>query len=192
VRLLGAAVDLALRVSMLAMLRHVRAAGPDDHRFRAKGIAQRATLLVPAANLTMPLVWLRRPRTPYPFWMDDLCLSVVALDLAGNVFDLYDGYQHFDLVPHAHGTGAATLFAAWLFAMPMWSAVGICTVGHVLLEAQEYASDVLFGYRNVRGTWDTIGDLTAGVAGTAAYAIPYYVLVRQAGREPASPLAGRR
>lgn len=174
---------------MVAMLAHVLRAGSGDRRFAAKGIGSRALIVVPAASLTVPLLWSRRRHDPYPVWMDSLYLSVFALDLAGNVLDLYDGYKHFDLIPHAHGTGAATVVAAWLLGVPMLSAVGVATVGHVLLEVQEYASDVLFGYRNVRGTWDVIGDLSAGVVGTVAYAGPYLWLVRRAGREPASPLA---
>jgi hypothetical protein len=177
-RLLGALVNVAIRWGMLAMLRHVSAAGSDDPRFSSKGIASRARLLVPLSQGTVPLLWLRR-RGPYPFWMDDLYLSIVALDLAGNVLDLYDRYTHFDLIPHAHGSGAITVFFAWAVPAPMWSAVGMATVGHVVLEVQEYASDVLFGYRNVRGTWDVIGDLGAGIVGTAAYALPYYLLVRR-------------
>jgi hypothetical protein len=177
-RLLGALVNVAIRWGMLAMLRHVTAAGEDDPRFRAKGIASRARLIVPLSQATVPVVWLRR-RGPYPVWTDDLYLSIVALDLAGNVFDLYDRYTHFDLIPHAHGSGAITVFFAWAFRAPMWSAVGMATVGHVLLEVQEYASDVAFGYRNVRGTWDVIGDLGAGIVGTATYAIPYHLLVRR-------------
>ena len=188
-RVLGLVVNVALRAGLLAMLAHVLRAGDRDHRFAAKGIGSRALIVVPTASLLVPLLWLRRRRDPYPVWMDDLHLSIFALDLAGNVFDLYDGYKHFDLIPHAHGTGAATVLAAWLLRLPMLSAIGVVTVGHVLLEIQEYASDVVFGYRNVRGTWDVIGDLGAGVVGTAAYSIAYLRLVRDAGREPASPLA---
>ena len=40
---------------------------------------------------------------------------------------------------------------------------------HALLEAQELATDVLFGTHNVRGWWDTAGDLTAGLLGSGSY-----------------------
>ncbi|MBA3876563.1 MAG: hypothetical protein C0498_06455 [Anaerolinea sp.] len=192
VRVLGAASGIALRVAMGLMLREVLKAGSADHRFAAKGIRSRALLVVPAACVAMPLLWRRGKWASYPFWMDDLFLSIVALDLAGNVFDLYDRYERFDLIPHAHGTGALTVLVAWLPGLSMWSAVGIATAGHVLLEAQETASDVLFGYRNVRGSWDTIGDLAAGAIGTAVYGGLYHRFVRRAGREPRSPRANRR
>jgi len=189
VRILGLIVNLALRAGLVAMLRRVQRAGPDDHRFVDKGIGPRAGVLVPAASVTIPILWLRHRRGGYPFWMDNLFLSIVALDLAGNVFDWYDRYTHFDLIPHAHGTGALTVLVAWGLHLPMLSAVGVATVGHVLLEAQEWASDEFYGFHNVRGTWDVIGDLTAGVVGTAAYAVPYLWLVRKSGREP-EPLVG--
>jgi hypothetical protein len=101
---------------------------------------------------------------------DTLYLSIFALDLAGNHYDLYDRYKYFDAIPHAHGTGAFTVAAAELLDLPPLSAVGVAQVGHVLLEAQEYYSDVLFDLRNVRGTWDTVNDLLAGVVGSLAYA----------------------
>lgn len=189
-RLLGLIVNLALRIGMYAMLRRVRRASPDDHRFVNKGIAPRAGLLVPAAIATVPVLWLRHRRGGYPFWMDNLFLSIVALDLAGNVFDWYDRYTHFDLIPHGHGTGVVTVVVAWALHLPMLSAVGVATVGHVLLEAQEWASDEFYGFRNVRGTWDVIGDLTSGVVGTVVYGLGYVWLVRRAGRE-AAPLVGR-
>jgi hypothetical protein len=173
------------------MLRDVLRAGEADHRYVAKGIGTRAVLVVPAVSLAMPLLWARRRREPYPFWMDDLLLSIVALDLAGNVFDLYDRHAHFDLIPHAHGTGALTILAAYLLDLPIGKAVGAATAGHVLLEAQEVASDVLFGYRNVRGWWDTTGDLVAGAVGSVLYAGLYVRLDRHAGREPRSLPGGR-
>ena len=54
--------------------------------------------------------------------------------------------------------------------LPVLSAVGAAQIGHIALEAQEYYSDVLFGLRNVRGTWDTVNDLLAGAAGSLVYA----------------------
>ena len=105
---------------------------------------------------------LRGRGRPYPVWTDNLWLSIFALDLLGNHFDLYDRYRYFDAIPHAHGTGAATVVVAELLDLSPLSAVGVAQLGHIGLEAQEYYSDVLFGLRNVRGTWDTVNDLLAG------------------------------
>jgi hypothetical protein len=171
-RRLGGLVNLALRAAIVAMTAAVLRAKPDDRRFAGKGIGLRVLIVGLPATLAVPAIWGTRGarRGPYPVAVDSLYLSMYALDLAGNVFDLYDRYPHFDLIPHAHGAGAVTVAVAWAFDLPPLSAVGAAQVGHILLEAQEYASDVVFGTHNVRGTWDTIGDLTAGVVGSVAYA----------------------
>jgi hypothetical protein len=114
--------------------------------------------------------WGRRER--YPFWLDALYLSIFWLDMAGNSFDLYDRYAHFDLLPHAHGPGAATVVVQAALGLPALSAVGVATVLHVLLEAQEYYTDVLAGTHNVRGVADTVNDLLAGLVGAGLYSAP--------------------
>lgn len=171
-RLLGALVNLALRAGIVSVLADAMAR-PDDPRYRGKAIGTRGMVMVPL-SLVVPLVHVVRERgdarRPYPVWTDNLWLSIFALDLAGNHFDWYDRYRHFDAIPHAHGTGAATVVAAELLDLPPLSAVGLAQLGHILLEAQEYYSDVWFGLRNVRGTWDTVNDLLAGAGGSAGYA----------------------
>ena len=170
-RALGWLANVGLRGAIVAMLLEARRL-PDDPRFRGKGIGTRGLVMLPA-SLLFPLAQLhtRRRRRPYPVWTDSLYLSIFALDLAGNHFDLYDRYTYFDAIPHAHGTGAATVATAELLELPALSAVGVAQLGHIGLEAQEYYSDVLFGLRNVRGTWDTVNDLLAGAVGSIAYAV---------------------
>ncbi len=171
-RIIGVTVNALLRASILAVLaealRH-----PQDHRYAGKGIGTRGLVMIPL-SLVVPAAFLGRRGSGdgrgYPLWTDNLWLSIFALDLAGNHFDLYDRYPHFDAIPHAHGTGAGTVVAAELLDLPPLSAVGLAQLGHILLEAQEYYSDVWFGLRNVRGTWDTINDLLAGAGGSAGYA----------------------
>lgn len=168
----GVLVNLALRGAIVAMTAVILRARPDDPRFAGKGIRPRVLIVGLPATLAVPAVWLAQGegRAAYPAGVDNLYLSMYALDLAGNVFDLYERYRHFDLIPHAHGAGAMTVFAGWALDVPPLSAVAVAQVGHILLEAQEYYSDVLFGTQNVRGTWDTVGDLLAGVVGSVAYA----------------------
>jgi hypothetical protein len=169
-RWLGVALNLALRGAMLAMLAEALRR-PRDPRFAGKGIGTRGLVIVPASLL----VWaVRRVRPgsrqlPYPVWTDNLYLSLFVLDQAGNHFGWYDRYRHFDTLPHAHGTGAATVVLAELLELPAMSAIGLTQLLHIGLEAQEYYSDVLFGLHNVRGTWDTVSDLLAGAIGSAAY-----------------------
>ena len=196
--MIGIVVNVGLRASMLAMLAAVIRAGRDDPRYAGKGIGIRFAAFGLPASLLVPALWLRARRLGpvadprddrYPAWMDDVWLSMLTLDLVGNVFDLYDRYTHFDLLPHAHGTGALTVTLAWLLRLPPGSAIALASVLHGLLEAQEYASDKAFGFRNVRGAWDVGGDLGAGAVGAVAYAVAYERLVRGAGREAASPLS---
>lgn len=170
-RALGWFANVGLRGAIVAMLLEARRL-PEDPRFRGKGIGTRGLVMLPA-SLLFPLAQLHpsRRRRTYPVWTDSLYLSLFALDLAGNHFDLYDRYTYFDAIPHAHGTGAATVAAAELLDLPPLSAVGLAQLGHIGLEAQEYYSDVLFGLRNVRGTWDTVNDLLAGAVGSIAYAV---------------------
>ncbi len=168
-RLLGLAVNLLLRALLAAFVVEARRR-PRDPRFAGKGIGVRGAFVITPLTLLVPAVHLaRRDGTPYPVWTDNLHLSIYALDLAGNVFDLYDRYFYFDLLPHAHGTGAATVTAGWLLGTGPLGAIGAAQVSHVLLEAQEFYSDRLFGYRNVRGTFDVVNDLLAGVVGSLAY-----------------------
>jgi hypothetical protein len=170
VRILGYACNAGLRVFMLAILGEALRK-PDDPRYRGKAIGTRGLVMVPL-SLVVPTkhAVLRSGAHPYPVWTDNLWLSIFALDLLGNHLDLYERYRYFDALPHAHGTGAATVVAAELADLPALSAVGAAQIGHIALEAQEYYSDVAFGLRNVRGPWDTVNDLLAGAAGSLVYA----------------------
>jgi len=168
-RLVAWAVNLALRSTILAILVEARARAGDP-RYAGKAIGTRALVMIPL-SMIVPAAHAVRPRSDrYPVWTDNLHLSIYALDLLGNHFDLYDRYHHFDAIPHAHGTGAATVVFAELLDLPPLSAVGVAQLAHIGLEAQEYYSDEWFGLRNVRGTWDTVNDLLAGAAGSAVYA----------------------
>ena len=169
-RALGWLANVTLRGAVVAMLVEARRL-PEDPRFRGKAIGTRGLVMLPA-SLLFPLAQLhpRRRGRRYPVWIDSLYLSIFALDLAGNHFDLYDRFTYFDAIPHAHGTGAATVAFAELLDVSPLSAVGVAQLGHIGLEAQEYYSDVVFGLRNVRGTWDTVNDLLAGAVGSMAYA----------------------
>lgn len=162
-------MNLLLRAAIAAILIEANLHS-GDHRYAGKAIGKRALVMLPL-SLLFPAAHLARGGTRrYPVWTDNLYLSLFALDLAGNYFDLYDRYRYFDAIPHAHGTGAATVAIGELLDLPPLSAVGVAQVLHIGLEAQEYYSDVLFGLRNVRGTWDTVNDLLAGAAGSMAYA----------------------
>jgi hypothetical protein len=168
-RWLGWLVNLSLRAWIGVVLADALRR-PDDPRYAGKAIGTRGLVILPA-SLLVPAAWsLRGGRKPYPVWTDDLHLSIYALDMAGNYFDLYDRFRYFDAIPHAHGTGAMTWVLADLFELPALGAIGVAQLTHIGLEAQEYYSDVLFDLHNVRGTWDTVNDLIAGAVGSVVYA----------------------
>jgi hypothetical protein len=170
---MGRFINAAFRLSIAYFLAEVWLK-PNDPRFAGKAIPVRNLVVVGGLSLVFPalhLAWRRRPWRRYPFGLDNLYLSVFWLDMAGNSLNLYDRYLHFDLVPHFHGTGATAVVLQRVLSLNTLGAIGLTTIIHLLLEAQEYYTDVLFGTRNVRGTWDTINDLLAGLAGATAYAI---------------------
>ena len=168
-RLVGVGLNLALRFVIVGVVADALL-HPDDPRYADKGIGTRGLVLVAASLLVPALQVTTRRGERYPVGTDSLYLSIFALDMAGNYFDLYDRYALFDLVPHFHGTGAASIVLARLLRQPLLAGVGLAQVLHIGLEAQEYYSDVLFGLRNVRGTWDTVNDLLAGASGSLVYA----------------------
>lgn len=190
-RVLGWTINALLRAAIVAMLVDARR-HPGDPRYRDKGIGTRGLVMLPA-SLLFPLAQLlpRRRTRPYPIWTDNLYISLFALDLAGNHLDLYDRYTYFDAIPHAHGTGSVTVAAGELLDLPSLSAVGVAQIGHILLEAQEYYSDVLFDLRNVRGTWDTVNDLLAGAVGSVLYAAVLGRWRREHRLRPATARAGK-
>lgn len=171
-RAAGFAVNALLRASIAGFLADVLRR-PDDPRYAGKAIPLRNLIIVGSLSLAFPLLYLRGRRRfgwrGYPVWPDNLYLSLFWLDMAGNFFDLYDRYYNFDLIPHFHGTGAlaGTLYEA--FNLPAPATIAATNVIHGLLEAQEYATDVFFGTRNVRGVWDSVGDLSVGVLGSLVY-----------------------
>lgn len=175
-------LNLALRAHLAWFLAEVML-NQEDRRFAGKAIPIRNLIIVGGMSLIVPAMhfWRRRFRS-YPVWTDDLWLSVFWLDMAGNSFDLYDTYLHFDLIPHFHGTGAATATIAALGQLENGRALLIGNSLHAALEVQEILTDVFAGTHNVRGWWDTAGDITAGVLGSLAYQLFFKRLRRDAAR----------
>lgn len=143
---------------------------PKDPRFAGKAIPLRNLIIL--SGLSMWIPWLhsrRKPRQEYPYELDNLYLSIYVLDMAGNSLNLYDSYKYFDMVAHFYGAGAGTYMLKFLFRMPTLSAVGVANMLHIILEAQEYYTDVIFGTHNVNGLSDHVNDLLLGMAGTIVF-----------------------
>lgn len=165
----GVILNIIIRISLLYFLGEV-SLFPEDPRFDGKAIPIRNIIIVLSMSLVFPFLYFVKKRwKKYPFWLDNIYLSIFWLDMAGNSLDLYDTYFYFDLFPHVHGTGAiaAVFFGAFgLAAMP---SIALANGIHLLLEAQEIFTDVFFGTHNVRGAFDTINDIIVGIIGTVLY-----------------------
>lgn len=174
----GLIFNILFRLSILYFLGEVMLS-PDDPRFAGKAIPIRNLIIVLSLSLLFPILYFwKKGWGRYPFWWDNLYLSIFALDMAGNSFNLYDSYFYFDLIPHFHSTAALAAVLLGAFGYQFWAGVGLANVIHMLLEAQEYYTDVLFNTHNVRGTFDVVNDLTVGVIGTLIYGAIYLWFVK--------------
>jgi hypothetical protein len=165
----GVAVNLALRLSILyftfdALL------NPHDDRYGGKNLGARNLIILFGFSLLFPavqLVWKKWEQ--YPFWFDNLYLSLFFMDMLGNALNLFERYENYDLWPHFYGPGAFAVVLAGAFGLPVGMAWLATMLLHALLELQEWVGDLLLGSRNVRGVWDTVRDLVAGVVGATLY-----------------------
>lgn len=171
----GLIFNILIRLSILYFLGEVLLF-PDDPRFAGKALPIRNLMVVLSLSLLFPLVhFLKKRWKEYPFWMDNLYLSIFLLDMAGNSFNLYDRFFYFDLIPHFHGTGAIAAVLVGAFGWTFWGGVGAANIIHMLLEAQEYYTDVFLGTHNVRGISDPINDLLVGILGSVIYGLIYLI-----------------
>jgi len=155
----------------------VTASRPEDRRFAGKGIAIRNALLIGGFSLLFPVLHRSSARRAgFPWTADTALLSIPALDMAGNSLDLYNRHGAFDSFAHFYGTAAAAALLALAMegrakepALVRWLvAAGGTTFLHVLLEVQEYWTDVVFGTHNVEGIEDAEGDVLCGICGAVA------------------------
>ena len=181
----GLIFNILIRLSIVYFLGEVLLF-PDDPRFAGKAIPIRNFIIVISLSLLFPILyfwkkkwkWFDFAHHKYPFWWDNLYLSIFWLDMAGNSFNLYDSFFYFDLIPHFHSTAALAVVLLGAFGFPFWSGVGFANIIHLLLEAQEYYTDVILGTHNVRGTFDVVNDLIVGVLGTLLYGLIYLMFTR--------------
>lgn len=187
----GLIINIVIRLSILYFLGEVLLF-PDDPRFAGKAIPIRNFIIVITLSLLFPVLYFWKKKWfdwfgyshhkfahhKYPFWWDNLYLSIFWLDMAGNSFNLYDSYFYFDLIPHFHSTAALAAVLLGAFGWSFWGGVGLANIIHLLLEAQEYYTDVFLKTHNVRGTFDVVNDLVVGVIGTILYGLIYLWLTK--------------
>lgn len=170
---MGLVLNILIRLAIVYFLGEVMFL-PDDPRFAGKAIPIRNLIIVISLSLLFPLLYFWKKKwKKYPFWWDNLYLSIFWLDMAGNSFNLYDSFFYFDLIPHFHSTASLAAVLLGAFGFSFWSGVGLANVIHLLLEAQEYYTDVFLKTHNVRGTFDVVNDLVVGVLGTIIYGLIY-------------------
>lgn len=171
--------NILIRASIIYFLGEVLLL-PDDPRFAGKAIPIRNLIIVVSLSLLFPILYfLKRRWKKYPFWLDNLYLSIFWLDMFGNSFNLYDSYFYFDLIPHFHGTGAIAAVLLGALGFSFWAAAGAANIIHLLLEAQEYYTDVFLATHNVRGTFDVVNDLVAGVMGSILYGLIFIISLKK-------------
>lgn len=174
----GAAVNLFLRLAILAMSVDAIVNG-QDRRYAGKSLGPRDVIITVGFAMLFPLFWRLRYRgrqwKEYPWWYDDLYLSIFAVDMLGNFFDLYNTYPlWFNHIPHSHGPGALAIVLAGAFGFPILTAVGLATICHVYLEVEELYGDILFGTHNFLDKQYEMNDLIFGLIGVTVYGLIWW------------------
>jgi len=173
----GALVNAVLRLGILAMSVDAIVNG-GDQRYAGKSLGARDVIISFGFAMLFPLFWKLRYRkrqwSEYPWWYDDLYLSIFVVDMLGNSLNLYNTWLEWDHIPHSHGPGALAVVLAGAFGFPILTGIGLATLLHVILEIQEFYGDVLLGTHNVRDLQDQMNDLLSGVIGVIGYGLVWW------------------
>lgn len=173
----GALVNTILRLGILAMSIDAIVNG-SDQRYAGKSLGPRDVIISFGLAMLFPLFWKLRYRkrewSMYPWWYDDLYLSIFFVDMLGNSLNLYNLWLEWDHIPHSHGPGALAMVLAGAFGFPILTAVGLATIFHVILEIQEFYGDVFLGTHNVRDLQDQMNDLLSGIIGVIVYGVIWW------------------
>ena len=163
------AVNVLVRLLIVAFTVDALINAGDD-RFAGKALGPRNVGILLGLSMLFPLLQAVRGQWKrYPMWYDNLYLSIFALDMAGNSFNLYNTVEWWDHVPHFHGPGALAVVMMGAFGMRAIAAAGLTTILHTALETQEYYGDVFLDTTNVRGVADTVNDELYALFGVIVY-----------------------
>jgi hypothetical protein len=173
----GAVVNILFRAAILFMTVDALLHTQDD-RYVGKSLGPRDVLISFGFAMLFPLFWKLRYKkeqwTAYPWWYDDLYLSIFFVDMLGNYLNLYNTWLEWDHIPHFHGPGALAIVLAGAFGFPILAGIGLSTLLHVVLEIQEFYGDVLRGTHNVRDLQDQMNDELFGVLGVIVYGLIWW------------------
>ncbi|MEX0649505.1 MAG: hypothetical protein WD200_00710 [Candidatus Andersenbacteria bacterium] len=112
-------------------------------------------------------------------WAAGLIVALVYFDAWGNMLDIYDQHRWFDVAVHTSSgfVGTAVMWQIlhafgqhYELGMPLWVyglfALFALTFAGVLVELLEWGADRVYGIQYWLGNQiDTVGDLTANIAG---------------------------
>ena len=166
------AVDWAVKAA-LGVLLVVVAVGHDWPQLQGKGVALRLAFY-PLGGLLVPaLWWLRGRRGRFPYDVDALLAAPFAIDLAGNVADLFDSVTWWDDANHLVNWALLTAAVARLLRrteLAEWPrlgiAVGFGAAAAILWELGEYLAFVQDSVEQFTAYRDTIGDEVLGLTGS--------------------------
>jgi hypothetical protein len=168
----GAILNVVFRLAILFMTVDA-VLHPQDDRYVGKSLGPRDVVISFGFAMLFPLFWKLRYQkqqwSAYPWWYDDLYLSIFFVDMLGNFLNLYNTWLEFDHIPHSHGPGALAIVLAGAFGFPILAGIGLATLLHVILEIQEFYGDVFRGTHNVRDLQDQMNDLLSGAIGVIVY-----------------------
>jgi hypothetical protein len=184
---LGLALNLLLRVCLVYFMAE-SLLQPDDPRFAGKGLTIRNVAIVVGFSMLFPFLYFVRKKRmkwqAYPFGLDNIYLSIFWIDMAGNSFNFFDSFSHFDLIPHFYGPAALAIVLRNLVDRSAVAAAGMANTLHMILEVQEYYGDVFAGTHNVRGVADVINDMGVGLLSTLIYCIGFALLTHRRQVDP--------
>jgi hypothetical protein len=171
------AANVSVKVAFAALVVFV-AVRSDLPQLQGKAVPLRL-VTYPLAALLVPFVWWLRGRPrPYPHDVDALLAAPFAIDLAGNVADLFDTVTWWDDANHFVNWGLLVAAAGRLLRRTPVSrrvaiglAVGFGAVTAMLWEFGEYLTFVQNSAERFTAYRDTMGDEALGLAGSVVGAV---------------------
>lgn len=164
--------------ALFVVLLVLTAIGHDWPQLQGKAVPLRLAFY-PLAALIVPAVWWARGRRDrYPHDVDALLVAPFAIDLAGNLLDLFDTITWWDDANHLVNWALLVAAIGRLLArtrldrlVRIGLAVGFGAVSATLWELGEYLAFVQNSAEQFTAYRDTMGDETLGLTGSVIGAV---------------------